>query len=211
MEDKLHSQNSPFFAEEKTYQRFEEYLHHNGIDPRRVPFTELSFKVCGYGYFEKYKQHMKLKFREYLWESSHGCPELSSLKIIFNGFVVNSSDSEREESEEVKSQEEHILLNLLESVEDIVRKKKLKVFHFHTTNLRKCTLNDLTQLFNLINTLGSDDYCEEISIQMADWEFEGGYPEYSRLYEIFTDFVAGKPEQLKFKRFRLEMSSWYMK
>lgn len=28
---------------------------------------------------------------------------------------------------------------------------------------------------------------------------------------MFTEFVAGKPEYLRFKKFRLEMSSWYMK
>jgi hypothetical protein len=59
--------------------------------------------------------------------------------------------------------------------------------------------------------LGNEGYCEEISIQMADWEFEGGYPDYKRLVQIFTDFVSSKPENLKFKMFRLEMSSWYMK
>jgi hypothetical protein len=49
--DHEHSQSSSFFAEEKKYMRFEEYLAKNHIDPRRVPFTELSFKLCGYGYF----------------------------------------------------------------------------------------------------------------------------------------------------------------
>lgn len=67
------------------------------------------------------------------------------------------------------------------------------------------------KIFKIINTFGAEEYCEEISIQMADWEFEGGYPEYSRLYQLFTEFVAGQPERLKFKKFRLEMSSWYMK
>jgi Fe-S-cluster formation regulator IscX/YfhJ len=71
-----HSQSSAFFAEEKKYMRFEEYLAKNHIDPRRVPFTELALKVCGYGYFEKHKQHMKLKFREYLWEATNACPDL---------------------------------------------------------------------------------------------------------------------------------------
>ena len=69
--------------------RFEEYLLKNKIDPRHVPFTEISLKVCGYGYFPKYKQHMKNKFREYLWESANGSPELNTLMIIFNGFQVN--------------------------------------------------------------------------------------------------------------------------
>ena len=31
------------------------------------------------------------------------------------------------------------------------------------------------------------------------------------MYQILTDFLRGQPETLKFKKFRLEMSAWYMK
>ncbi len=62
------------------------------------------------------------------------------------------------------------MFDILESLEHIARKKKIKVFHFHTTNLRKCSDKDLMKLFNLINVFGEGG-CEEISIQLADWEF----------------------------------------
>ena len=58
-----HSQSSAFFAENKNYLRFEDYLALNNLDPRHVPFPELSYKVCGYGYFDKYKENMKEHFR----------------------------------------------------------------------------------------------------------------------------------------------------
>jgi hypothetical protein len=32
-----------------------------------------------------------------------------------------------------------------------------------------------------------------------------------KLVDIFSNFVVGKPPILGFKKFRLEMSSWYMK
>jgi len=63
---------------------------------------------------------------------------------------------------------EHILLDIIQAVEEIARKKKFKVFHLHTTNLRNCTLKDLQKLFNLISVFG-EDRCEEISIQLTDW------------------------------------------
>ena len=46
---------------------------------------------------------------------------------------------------------------------------------------------------------------------MTDWEFDSGYPDYARLVHILTDFVSSKPENLKFKKLRLEMSCWDMK
>lgn len=46
---------------------------------------------------------------------------------------------------------------------------------------------------------------------MADWEFEGGYPPYHDLVSIFKNFYDEIMESLKFKKFRLEISSWYMK
>jgi Fe-S-cluster formation regulator IscX/YfhJ len=91
---RVHKQDSAFFAEDKKYLKFEEFLAKNQVDPRKVPFTELSFKVCGYGYFEKYRQNMKLKFREYLWDATQSCPDLTSLQIVFNGFSVNSAPKE---------------------------------------------------------------------------------------------------------------------
>lgn len=47
---------------------------------------------------------------------------------------------------------------------------------------------------------------------MADWEFEGGYIKYKRLVEIFSYFLEKEiRDRLWFKKFRLEISSWYMK
>lgn len=69
--------------------------------------------------------------------------------------MVNSVDNEREEAEEIKANEEHILSDILESIEEIVKKRKIKVFHFHTTNLRKCSEKDLTKIFRLINMFGT--------------------------------------------------------
>ena len=52
-------------------------------------------------------------------------------------------------------QEEHIFQDILESIENISRKRKLKVVEIHTTNLRKCTEKDLIRLFTLVSSLGS--------------------------------------------------------
>ena len=69
---------------------FKEFLIRNKIDKANAPFTQLSYKVCAYGYFPKFKQNMKNKFKEYLYDSAKLCPDLNTLKIIFNGFQANN-------------------------------------------------------------------------------------------------------------------------
>lgn len=66
-------------------------------------------------------------------------------------------------------------------------------------------------LFNIIDRTGVDITCEEISVQISDWEFEKGYPSYPDLATIFNGFFENIMDSLKFKKFRLEISSWYMK
>ncbi len=46
---------------------------------------------------------------------------------------------------------------------------------------------------------------------MADWEFSKGYPGYFSLVKIFQNFFDNIMSALNFKKFRLEISSWYMK
>lgn len=46
---------------------------------------------------------------------------------------------------------------------------------------------------------------------MADWEFTQGYPTYFQLAKVFNDFYENIVDGLKFRKFRLEISSWYMK
>lgn len=42
-------------------------------------------------------------------------------------------------------------------------------------------------MFNIYERLGCDVVCEEINIQMADWEFiDNQYPTYEKLVRIFT-------------------------
>ena len=63
----------------------------------------------------------------------------------------------------------------------------------------------------MIDNVGGEITCEEISVQVSDWEFEKGYPSYFELAKIFQGFHDNIMESLKFKKFRLEISSWYMK
>lgn len=46
---------------------------------------------------------------------------------------------------------------------------------------------------------------------MSDWEFEAAYPSYKELVTIFSTFYENIMDSLKFRKFRLEISSWYMK
>jgi hypothetical protein len=163
--------------------------------PSRPPFVELSFKCCGYGYFPKFKDTMLKNFMEYLNDSLKECLDLTTLKIIFNGFDVNDGSIQR----------------ICSAVESILDRKKLRTLWIHTNNLRKCRKEDFVGLFNIIDRAGVEITCEEVSVQMSDWEFEVGYPSYTELVSIFGNFYENIMDSLKFKKFRLEISSWYMK
>jgi hypothetical protein len=164
--------------------------------PERPPFVELSFKCCGYGYFPAFKAKMLGNFMGYLNEALDACAEMTTLKIIFNGFDASDGSIER----------------ICQAVESIIERKKLRTLWIHTNNLRKCREKDFIALFNIIDKTGVDITCEEISVQMSDWEFnEEGYPSYSKLATIFNNFYENIMDSLKFKKFRLEISSWYMK
>ena len=156
---------------------------------------ELSFKCCGYGYFPAYKDRMLRNFMEYLNDAVRECSELTTLKIIFNGFDVNDGSMER----------------IYQAILPALSGKKLRTLWLHTNNLRKCRIEDLVQMFNIFDKAGVEITCEEISIQMSDWEFEKGYPSYAELANIFNQFYSEIMDSLKFKKFRLEISSWYMK
>jgi hypothetical protein len=43
-------------------------------------------------------------------------------------------------------------------------------------------------MFNIFDKAGAEITCEEVSIQMSDWEFEKGYPSYEELAKIFSHF-----------------------
>lgn len=88
--------------------------------------------------------------------------EVTTLKIIFNGFDINDGSIQR----------------ICQAIETIVHNKKLRTLWIHTNNLRKCRIEDFVQLFNIIDSAGGEITCEEISVQVSDWEFEKGYPSY---------------------------------
>ena len=63
-----HERASEFFAS-KNFRNFENELSTLELprrDPPFVPFVELSFKCCGYGYFLAYRNRMLLNFMKYL-------------------------------------------------------------------------------------------------------------------------------------------------
>lgn len=64
----------------------------------------------------------------------------------------------------------------------------MRTLWLHTNNLRKCRIADLVQMFNIFDKAGAEITCEEVSIQMSDWEFEKGYPSYEELAKIFSHF-----------------------
>jgi hypothetical protein len=45
---------------------------------------------------------------------------------------------------------------------------------------------------------------------MADWEFKKGYPSYEEFDRIFKLMESNNPSHYGFRKFRLEISSWYM-
>lgn len=118
-----------------------------------------------------------------------------SLKIVFNGFDVQDGSIKR----------------ICNAVGPALERRKLRSLWIHTNNLRHCKKDDFVDLFNLIDQAGVEITTEEISVQMSDWEFEGGYPNYNELVTIFGQFFENIVDSLKFKKFRLEISSWYMK
>jgi hypothetical protein len=92
--NKSHERASEFFAS-KNFRHFKEELSTLELPGRSPPFVELSLKCCGYGYFPAYKERMLRNFMEYLTEAVRECSELTTLKIIFNGFDVNDGSIER--------------------------------------------------------------------------------------------------------------------
>lgn len=52
--NKVHERSSEFFAS-KDYRDFMQELSSLELPIKNPPFTELSFKCCGYGYFPHYK------------------------------------------------------------------------------------------------------------------------------------------------------------
>jgi hypothetical protein len=192
--NKCHERTSEFFSSNK-FREFKDELNFLELNIRNPPFVELSFKCCGYGYFPVYKERMLKNFINYLSESVLECKELVSLKIVFNGFDVNDGSIQK----------------ICSAVGSILERKKIRTLWIHTNNLRHCRKEDFTNLFNIIDQAGVEISCEEISVQMSDWEFDGGYPNYTELVTIFGHFYDNIVDSLKFKKFRLEISSWYMK
>lgn len=120
--NKCHERNSDFFAN-KNYRDFKHEMATLEIPPHRPPFVELSFKCCGYGYFPNYKDRMLKNFMEYLIDAVRECTELTTLKIIFNGFDVNDGSIQR----------------ICAALEPALERKKLRTIWIHTNNLRKCS------------------------------------------------------------------------
>lgn len=134
--NKLHERNSDFFAS-KNYRDFRHEM--STLEINKPPFVELSFKCCGYGYFPNYKDRMLKNFMEYLRDALKECNELTTLKIIFNGFDVNDNS----------------IIMICNAVESIMDRKKLRTLWIHTNNLRKCRIKDFEALFNIIDKAGA--------------------------------------------------------
>ena len=92
------------------------------------------------------------------------CTEVTTLKVIYNGFDVSDGSLRR----------------VTEPIKRAVG-TKLRSVHLLTTNLRKCRHDDFQEVFELISDCGAQITCEEINAQMADWEFADGYPDYHQL------------------------------
>ena len=121
--NRSHEQASEFFAS-KSYRSFEEQMGHHGLNPRN--FNEMSLKCCGYGYFPEFKDKMKQNFLEYLREVVKACPDLTTLKVIFNGFDIS----------------DHSLKRIIDSLKGVVGSGAIRNIHLLTTNLRNCHFDD---------------------------------------------------------------------
>lgn len=81
---------------------------------------------------------------QYLTEAIRLCKEITTIKIILNGFDVS----------------DRTVKKICQALEQLADKKKLKTIWVHTTNLRNCSEDDIVDLFNLIDRCGLDITCE---------------------------------------------------
>ena len=80
----------------------------------------------------------------YLTEAINVSKDITTIKIILNGFDVSDKTLKR----------------LCIAMEPLIDRKKLKTIWVHTTNLRNCAEDDIIDLFNLIDRCGLDISCE---------------------------------------------------
>lgn len=87
---------------------------------------------------------MLKNFISYLSDAVNECNELTSLKIVFNGFEVNDGS----------------LFRIYKAVSSVLEKRKIRTLWIHTTNLRNCRKDDFVGVFNLMDQAGIEINCE---------------------------------------------------
>jgi hypothetical protein len=157
--------------------------------------SEVSLKCYAYGYFPIYKDAIKRNLLAFIGECLDALPSLISFKLIFNGFDITG--------------------NYLQKINALLKKalnrggSPLLAIWMHTNHLTGCTHGDFTDLLDLIAVAGMHIHREDISIQITHWKFEANIS-LPDLEEDFKALITNSISGLNFKKFRLELSSWYL-
>jgi hypothetical protein len=157
--------------------------------------SEVSLKCYAYGYFNGYKEAIKRNLLSFIKECLDSLPNLISFKLILNGFDINGK----------------YLQKLTSMIKDSLNKDNspLLAVWLHTNHLTGCTHSDFTDLLDLIAVAGMHIHREDISVQITHWTFEANIS-LPDLEEDFRTFIGNSFSGLNFKKFRLELSSWYL-
>lgn len=86
---------------------------------------------------------MLKNFIAYLSDSVQFCQELTTLKIVFNGFDINNGS----------------ISKICEAVASILNRRKIRTLWIHTNNLRRCKKEDMIELFEMIDKAGVEITC----------------------------------------------------
>jgi hypothetical protein len=157
--------------------------------------SEVSLKCYGHGYFLKYKEIIKDNILRFIKECLDALPNLISFKLILNGFDIANK--------------------YLQQITTLIKKalnrggSPLLAIWVHTNHLTGCKHADFIDLLDLIVVAGAHIHREDISIQITNWRFDINIS-LPDLEEDFKTLIANSFSGLNFKKFRLELSSWYL-
>lgn len=122
-------------------------------------------------------------------------PNLISFKLILNGFDIGNKYLQK-------------VTTLLKDSLNKANSPILAVW-LHTNHLTSCLKTDFIDLLDLVSIAGMNIHREDISIQITHWQFEANIS-LPDLEDDFRSFISNSISGLNFKKFRLELSSWYL-
>jgi hypothetical protein len=152
-------------------------------------------KCYGYGYFPVYKDTIKTNLLAFIEECLEELPNLISFKLILNGFDIAGK--------------------YLQNINTLLKRalnrggSQLLAIWLHTNHLTGCTHGDFTDVLDLVAVAGMHIHREDISIQITHWKFDANIS-LPDLEEDFRTLIGNSISGLNFKKFRLELSSWYL-